>query len=72
MKKYQAAAASSAELQSKLERLKRKPVALTFSETETLIKVVKARNKTSGAQGDYVLNYSKEQCRFLDPNFPDA
>eukprot|EP00198_Chlamydomonas_reinhardtii_P001461 XP_001690797.1 predicted protein [Chlamydomonas reinhardtii] len=72
LKKYQAAAASSAELQSKLERLKRKPVALTFSETETLIKVVKARNKTSGAQGDYVLNYSKEQCRFLDPNFPDA
>ncbi|KAG2451473.1 hypothetical protein HYH02_004071 [Chlamydomonas schloesseri] len=72
LKKYAVAAGGSAELQGRLERLRRKPVALSFSENETLIKVVKARNKTSGAQGDYVLTYSKERCRFLDPNFPDA
>ncbi|KAG2445811.1 hypothetical protein HXX76_000415 [Chlamydomonas incerta] len=72
MKKYAGAAGGSAQVQATLERLRRKPVALSFSENETLIKVVKARNKTSGTQGDYVLNYSRERCRFLDPNFPDA
>ncbi|GIL70405.1 hypothetical protein Vretifemale_1171 [Volvox reticuliferus] len=44
-----------------------KPFQIPWRENETLIKVLKARNKTSGTQGDYTLEYDKEQCRFRDP-----
>ncbi|GIL47333.1 hypothetical protein Vafri_4176, partial [Volvox africanus] len=44
-----------------------KPLQVPWRENETLIKVLKARNKTSGTQGDYTLEYDKEQCRFRDP-----
>ncbi|EFJ50968.1 hypothetical protein VOLCADRAFT_88130 [Volvox carteri f. nagariensis] len=58
-----------------------KPLQIPWRENETLIKVLKgsyvvylstgaimqARNKTSGAQGDYTLEYDREQCKFRDP-----
>ncbi|GFR46867.1 hypothetical protein Agub_g8508 [Astrephomene gubernaculifera] len=44
-----------------------KPLHFPWSEKETLIKVLKARNRTSGTQGDYTLLYDSAHCSFRDP-----